>query len=159
MMTRDVPEGAVVLVSACLLGIFCRYDGRCTGDERVLALTRRFRLVPVCPEQLGGLSTPRPSVELRQGRAVCADGRDVTEAFRRGVDQVARIAFLTGARTAILQPRSPSCGVGRIYDGTFSGRLVPGQGMLAACLQQTGVRLFTPEDLAEPHGDVGAVAG
>lgn len=157
MMTRDVPEGAVVLVSACLLGVFCRYDGRCTSDDRVLALTRRFRLVPICPEQLGGLSTPRPPVELRQGRAVCIDGFDVTEAFQRGVEQVAHIASLTGARTAILQPRSPSCGVGLIYDGTFSGRLVPGQGMLATCLEQTGVRLFSPDDLDEAPGEVSAV--
>lgn len=149
MMTREVPDGAVVLVSACLLGVMCRYDGRCTGDDRVRALARRYHFVPVCPEQLGGLPTPREPVELRQGRAVCANGRDVTEAFRRGVEQAARIASLTGATAAILQPRSPMCGARLIHDGTFSGRLVPGHGMMAACLDQIGFRLLTPDDLAD----------
>ncbi len=147
-LNRAFPEdGAVVLVSACLLGVFCRYDGHCVPDGRVLGLAARLRLVPVCPEQLGGLSTPRDPVELRQGRAVCKNGRDVSDAFVRGVGQVLHIGTLTGARAAILQPRSPSCGVTHIYDGTFSGDLVPGQGMLAARLAQAGYRLFEPEDM------------
>lgn len=148
-MTRDVPDGSVVLVSACLLGVFCRYDGRCVTDERVVGLATRVHLVPVCPEQLGGLPTPRDPVELRQGRAVCKNGRDVSEAFARGVGQVLHIGALTGARAAILQPRSPSCGVTEIYDGAFSGVRIPGQGMLAARLAQAGYRLFEPADMVE----------
>lgn len=147
-MTRlPLQTGTPVLVSACLLGLFCRYDGGFGADERLLALARDHVLVPVCPEQMGGLPTPRTAVELWQGRALTRDGLDLTEAFERGVDQVVRIASLTGARAAILQPRSPSCGVGEIYDGTFSGRRVPGDGLLAAALRARGLVLLLPDEL------------
>jgi len=139
-MTRPpLHPGEPVLVSACLLGIHCRYDGRTEVDERVLALAGRHVLVPVCPEQLGGLPTPRDAVEISGGRAVTRSGADLSEAFRLGADQVLRIAALTGARVAILQPRSPSCGAGEIYDGTFSGRRIPGDGILAAGLRGMGL--------------------
>lgn len=149
-MTRDdfTAHGAKpVLVSACLLGLYCRYDGRMECDARVEALAARFTLIPVCPEQLGGLPTPREAVELLQGRAVARGGTDVTEAFARGVEQVTRIARLTGARAAVLQPRSPSCGIGTIYDGTFSGVRIAGHGMLAGRLADEGFLLCTPDDL------------
>jgi uncharacterized protein YbbK (DUF523 family) len=136
-----------VLVSACLLGLFCRYDGRVVSDERVLALARDHLLIPVCPEQMGGLPTPRMAVEMRAGQALTRDGLDLTEMFERGVAQVVGVASLTGARTAILQPRSPSCGVGEIYDGTFSGRLVPGDGLLAAALRSRGLDLVLADEL------------
>lgn len=147
MMTRDMAPGSVMLVSACLVGVLCRFDGRSSLDERVVRLARQYRLVPVCPEQLGGLPTPREPVELQHGRAISADGQDMTDMFRRGVEQVMRIALVTGARGALLQPRSPSCGVRQVYDGTFSGRLIPGRGMLAAALDQAGCRLFSLEDI------------
>lgn len=146
-MTRVIADGVVVLVSACLLGVYCRYNGQCVTDGRVLGLAGRVFCIPVCPEQLGGLPTPREPVEWRQGRALCPSGLDVTEAFERGVSQVLHIAALAGARAAILQPRSPSCGIGRIYDGSFSGRLVPGSGLLAARLKQAGFELYTPDEL------------
>ncbi len=148
-MTRTDLEGCgPILVSACLLGIYCRYDGRCETDERVMALSRDHVLVPVCPEQLGGLPTPRAAVELLDGRAVTRDGADLTEAFERGVGQAMRVAGLTGARVAVLQPRSPSCGRGIIYDGTFSGTRVEGDGVLAQALAARGVALLVPDDLA-----------
>ena len=149
-MTRDdfrPAQGRCILVSACLLGVYCRYDGRMEADERITALADRFTLIPVCPEQLGGLPTPRQPVELLQGKAVTRDGSDLTEAFRRGVEQVVRIARLTGARTAVLQPRSPSCGIGLIYDGTFSGTRIPGHGMLAGRLADEDFLLCTPDGL------------
>jgi uncharacterized protein YbbK (DUF523 family) len=149
-MTRDdfrPGQGRCILVSACLLGVYCRYDGRMEADERVTALADRFTLIPVCPEQLGGLPTPRQPVELLQGKAVARDGSDLTEAFGRGVEQVVRIARLTGARTAVLQPRSPSCGIGLIYDGTFSGTRIPGHGMLAGRLADEDFLLCTPDGL------------
>jgi uncharacterized protein YbbK (DUF523 family) len=149
-MTSDDLRGELrgpVLVSACLLGVYCRYDGRMETDGRVSELASRRLLIPVCPEQLGGLPTPRDAVELNRGRAVTRSGADVTEAFRLGVEQVLRIARLTGARAAVLQPRSPSCGLGVIYDGTFSGVRIPGHGMLAGRLAEEGFLLCTPEDI------------
>lgn len=148
VMTRpDLYEGEPILVSACLLGLHCRYDGRMETDERVAALAGRHVLVPVCPEQLGGLPTPREAVELLAGRAVSRGGADVTAAFELGVAQVERIARLTGAAAAVLQPRSPSCGIGVIYDGTFSSRRIAGDGMLAGRLRDLGLRLLMPDDL------------
>lgn len=140
-------ERGPVLVSACLLGVYCRFDGRMETDGRVSELAARRLVIPVCPEQLGGLPTPRDAVELSRGRALTRSGADVTEAFRRGVEQVLRIARLTGARAAVLQPRSPSCGLGVIYDGTFSGVRIAGHGMLAGRLAEEGFALCTPEDI------------
>lgn len=139
--------GEPVLVSACLLGLYCRYDGRCESDARVMTLAERHILVPVCPEQLGGLPTPRTPVELCQGRALTDNGADLTEAFRRGAAQVETIARLTGARVAVLQPRSPSCGIGIVYDGSFSGTQIAGHGILAEALEKMGLLLFVPGDL------------
>ena len=146
-MTR-IPHGATVLVSACLLGVYCRYNGECLTNNKLLDLARQVTFIPVCPEQLGGLPTPREPVEWVKGRALCPSGLDVTAAFERGVTQVLRIAALTQARFAILQPRSPSCGIDKIYDGSFSGRLIPGHGLLALGLQEAGCILYTPDDLA-----------
>jgi uncharacterized protein YbbK (DUF523 family) len=147
-MTRtDLKGGGPILVSACLLGIYCRYDGRCETDERVMALSKDHILIPVCPEQLGGLPTPRSAVELLDGRAVTRDGADLTEAFERGVQQVLRVARLTGARAAVLQPRSPSCGRGIIYDGTFSGTRIEGDGALTQCLRAQEFLLLAPDEL------------
>lgn len=147
-MTRtDLKGFGPILVSACLLGIYCRYDGRCETDERVMALSQDHVLIPVCPEQLGGLPTPRSAVELLDGRAVTRDGADLTEAFERGVQQVLRVARLTGARAAVLQPRSPSCGRGIVYDGTFSGTRIEGDGALTQCLRAQEFLLLVPDEL------------
>jgi len=151
VMTRpDFRAGERILVSACLLGVYCRYDGRCMGDDRVMALAERHVVIPVCPEQLGGLPTPREPVELRQGRAMTQGGADLTEAFHRGAEQVGRIARLTGARIAVLQPRSPSCGIGEIYDGAFSGTRIPGHGILVEYLAAREFLLLVPDDLDQP---------
>ncbi len=147
-MTRmDLKDRGPVLVSACLLGIFCRYDGRCETDPRVMALAEEHVLIPVCPEQLGGLPTPRAAVELLDGRAMSRDGADLTEAFGRGVEQVLRVAALNGSRAAVLQPRSPSCGRGIIYDGTFSGTRIEGNGALTQALADQGFVLLVPDEL------------
>ncbi|UTF48960.1 DUF523 domain-containing protein [Desulfomicrobium sp. ZS1] len=148
-MTRTDLEGCgPILVSACLLGIYCRYDGRCETDERVMALSQDHVLIPVCPEQLGGLPTPRSAVELLDGRAVTKDGADLTADFERGVQQVLRVAGLTGAQAAVLQPRSPSCGRGIIYDGTFSGTRIEGDGALTKSLRAQGFLLLVPDELS-----------
>jgi uncharacterized protein YbbK (DUF523 family) len=113
-----------------------------------MALSQDHVLIPVCPEQLGGLPTPRSAVELLDGRAVTKDGADVTADFERGVQQVLRVAGLTGAQAAVLQPRSPSCGRGIIYDGTFSGTRIEGDGALTKSLRAQGFLLLVPDELS-----------
>jgi uncharacterized protein YbbK (DUF523 family) len=143
----NFPESGPVLVSACLCGLPCRYDGRLTPLPAALELVRQGRAIPVCPEQLGGLPTPRPAIELRQGRAYDQAGNDLTAAVARGAQAAADLAALADCEAALLKARSPTCGAGRIYDGTFSGKLVPGDGMLAARLRDLGVLLISDEDL------------
>lgn len=144
-----------VLVSACLAGLHTRHDGRASTDERIAALVREGRAIPVCPEQLGGLPTPRRPAEIRGGdgadvlagraRVIDEAGEDVTEAFLRGAEETLRLARLAGAKGVILKARSPSCGAGAIYDGTFSGARRPGDGVTAALLRREGVEVQTEE--------------
>jgi len=136
-----------VLVSACLLGVSCRFDGGAKQDHRVIALAKSVVVVPVCPEQLGGLATPRPRHE-RNGNAVVSEhGVDATAAFERGAREAARIAVLAGCRCAVLKARSPSCGLGRIYDGTFTGVLTDGNGVLVDLLLSEGLSVYTEDDV------------
>lgn len=136
-----------VLISACLLGVRCRYDGAGKAMPRLDELMARCALIPVCPEQLGGLGTPRPPSERRGDRVVSREGADVTAAFRRGAEEACRIAGLCGARLALLKARSPSCGRGIIYDGSFTGRLAAGDGVAAKALLSLGLPVFTEEEL------------
>ena len=137
------------LVSACLLGLPCRYDGAGKPCGAVTSLAEKGAyLVPVCPEQLGGLPTPRtPAERQTDGTVRTADGHDVTENYLRGARMALRLARLLDCRTAILKARSPSCGCGRIYDGSFSGRLTAGWGCAAELLKEAGLRVMTEEDL------------
>ena len=137
-----------MLVSACLLGVRCRYDGGGKALSELAPLMDRFELIPVCPEQLGGLSTPRTPAERRGGRVFDREGLDVTGAFAHGADQACHLARLYGARLALLKARSPSCGSGTIYDGSFTGATVPGDGVAAEALKAMGVRVYSEEDLA-----------
>ncbi len=136
------------LCSACLLGVKCRYDGRAKPDARVIGLARRETLVPVCPEQLGGLPTPRERAERRGDRVVTESGRDVTAAFVAGAELVLQIAKTLDIKQAILKQHSPSCGCGRIYDGTFSGKLIAGDGVTASLLRENNIEVMTEADLA-----------
>ena len=131
-----------LLVSACLLGVNCRYCGDACCSADVLKLKDRFGLIPVCPEQLGGFPTPRPPVELQSGKAVTCTGKDCTEIYQRGAGEALKIAWLFHCRCAILKSKSPSCGCGKIYDGTFSGTLVPGNGITAGLLRKNGIRIL-----------------
>ena len=141
-MENDSP----ILVSACLLGVPCRYDGTGKSDERIVTLAKSRCLIPVCPEQLGGLSTPRPPAERCGTRVLTRDDRDVTAPFLRGAEETLRLARLFSCRIAILKANSPSCGSGQIYDGRFCGRLVPGDGMTAALLKQDGLTALSEKD-------------
>ena len=135
------------VVSACLAGLACRYDGGSNACGVVVALVRAGLAVPACPETLGGLPVPREPCEQRAGRVVGRDGVDRTEAFLRGSRKALAVALAHGCRAAILKSRSPSCGCGRIYDGTFTRTLIPGMGTWARLLQEAGLELYTEENL------------
>ena len=133
-----------LLISACLLGLPCRYDGQSKPlpPDALDRLRAKFDLVPVCPEQLGGLPTPRTPSERREDRVVMRTGADVTAEFRRGAESALAVARLVGAKTALLKARSPSCGKGRIYDGSFSGTLTDGNGVTAEVLLEEGFAVY-----------------
>lgn len=138
-----------VLVSACLLGVPCRYDGQSKRHSLAQELCRRHRVIPVCGEIFGGLPTPRPPAEICGQRVVTREGADVTAAYRRGAEAVLELARLTGAEAAVLKERSPSCGSGAVYDGTFSGTLTAGWGVAAGLLREQGIRVLGESRLEE----------
>ena len=133
----------MILVSACLAGFPCRYDGETKSNDEVCALVCQGLALPVCPEVLGGLPTPRlPSERTPDGvKVLQCDGTDVTAAFRRGADETLSLCRQYGVTRALLKSRSPSCGLGSIYDGTFSGKLRPGNGLTAELLESNGIRV------------------
>lgn len=145
------------LVSACLLGLATRYDGGHNGSAALRKFCRRYRVIPVCPEQLGGLSTPRRPAEIRggdgldvlRGKAAVVDdaGADVTAQFLRGARAALRLAQLYRVEGAILKSGSPSCGSGKIRDGSFSGRCRAGDGVTAALLKEHGIPVFFEKSL------------
>lgn len=132
------------LISACLLGLDCRYDGKNNGlgAEKLAALREKYELIPVCPECYGGLTTPRTPSERRGDTVVSKTGTDVTQQFQKGAQTALSLALLFDVKTAILKENSPSCGCGMIYDGTFTGTLVPGDGVTAELLKKHGVKII-----------------
>lgn len=133
-----------VLISACLMGFECKYSGgsNALSPETLSRLREKYRLIPVCPESAGGLPTPREPSERRDGRVVSRSGRDVTEQYRRGAETALFLAEKYGCRRALMKENSPSCGSATVYDGSFSGRLVPGMGTAAEILEKNGVRVL-----------------
>lgn len=141
----------MIIVSACLAGIECKYDSTSAKDDKVVVLVSQGKAIPVCAEQLGGLTTPRPKAEIVGGngkdvldgkaRVMTQNGKDVTQNFIKGAKEVLKIAKLIHATQAILKSKSPSCGIGKIYDGSFTGKLIPGDGVCATLLRQNGVRM------------------
>jgi len=133
-----------ILVSACLLGVSCRYDGNEKAHEEVLALLNRndIHLIPICPEQWGGMQTPRHPSERIDDKVMNCIGEDVTAYFEKGANEALKVAKLYHCKYAILKERSPSCGKGVIYDGTFSGSFKEGDGMTAQLLTENGIRIF-----------------
>jgi len=137
-----------LLVSACLLGEKCRYDGGSQFSAEAMRLAERYEFVPVCPEVLGGMATPRPPSEILGDRVMAIDGKDVTAQFRIGAQRSLEIARKAGAVKALLKPGSPSCGRGLVHDGLFSGKMVPGNGVTAALLIENGIAVYTELDFA-----------
>ena len=138
-----------LLVSACLLGFDCKYSGgnNALGEEALRALKENWALVPVCPELAGGLTVPRVPSERRGKGVFSREGEDVTEAFEKGAAVACRLCERFCCAAALLKENSPSCGSGTIYDGSFSGTLVPGDGLAAEKLRAHGVALFGESEI------------
>lgn len=132
------------IISACLLGVNCKYDGgnNCLTQEKLNKLKEEYELVPVCPEAYGGLTTPRAPSERIDGKVISKLGTDVTAEYERGAQAALYLAQLFGAELAILKENSPSCGSGTIYDGSFSGVLTAGDGVTAQLLEKHGITVI-----------------
>lgn len=138
---------ATILVSACLFGCDCRYKGDNCKNQDLLELAKRHTLVPVCPEQLGGLSTPRHPAEICGDKVISDVGKDVTGEYQKGAETALYIAKTVGADAAVLKANSPSCGKGVIYDGTFTGQKTAGNGVTAKAFLEAGIPIFTENEI------------
>jgi len=146
----------IILVSACLLGVNCNYKGGNRQSDKVLEHLKDKHFIPICPEIYGGFATPRPDAEIVGGqgekvltgeaKVIEPDGTDVADKFIRGAEEILKIAKLVGATSAILKSRSPSCGCGKTYDGTFTKTLIAGDGVLAALLKLNNIKVLSDED-------------
>lgn len=128
-----------ILVSACLLGENCKYSGGNNKCDEIIELGKRHKLIPVCPECFGGLPIPRVPSEIKNGRVYAKTEEDLTEAFEDGAEKSLYVAEESGCQLAILKERSPSCGFGEIYDGSFSGKTIQGNGITAQLLYEHGI--------------------
>ncbi len=135
------------IVSACLAGVKCRWNGEARPCQKVIELVEQNEAVPVCPELLGGLTIPRIPAEQRNGRVFTKDGKDVTQQFERWAEEALKIAKLINCNEAIVKSKSPSCGCGKIYDGTFSGKLVYGDGVFTKLLKKNNIKVFTEDEI------------
>lgn len=150
-------ESGVILVSACLAGVRCRFDGKSKTIMPIKQLVHDGKAIPVCPEKLGGLKTPRPPAEIRggdgndvlagQAKVFDKTGQDITERFLKGARETLQMARKLGARKAILKSGSPSCGLGLIYNGSFHDKLIQGNGVTAALLVQNKIAVTTEEKI------------
>ena len=140
----------MIFVSGCLVGINCKYDGGNNFDERIFNLVKEGKAIPICPEQLGGLKTPRNPAEIQEKdgirKVVTCEDEDVTNEYIRGAEEVLKLAKELDIKEAILQPRSPSCGKGLIYDGTFSKKKIEGNGITADLLIKNGIDVYMPDE-------------
>lgn len=136
-----------ILVSACLLGVECRYSGDGYFHTQVDELKNKHNLIPICPEQLGGLPTPRNPVEIVDGKALDKEKKDFTKQFQKGAKETLKIANLFECKQAILKCNSPSCGYGIIYDGSFSGKKTKGNGFTAELLSKHGIEILSENDI------------
>ena len=135
------------LCSACLLGIECAWNGKSKYNEKIAELAKTEILIPICPEQLGGLTTPRDPAEIKGEKIFTKKGQEVTEQFIKGAEETLRIAKLLNCKEAILKQKSPSCGCGIIHDGTFSKTLVDGDGITTKILKLNGIKVISEDDL------------
>lgn len=146
----DVPQSKPILISACLLGEPCRYDGNGKKNSALLDSLKDHTLIPVCPEVEGGLSTPRPPAEQSGSKVLRENGEDVSAAFNQGASICCSKAVAADITTAILKSRSPACGCGEVYDGSFTKTLKAGDGVFTKALKSAGIRCFSDEDYLSP---------
>lgn len=139
----------MILVSSCLCGINCKYNGKNNFNSFVFELVNKGLAIPLCAEQLGGLTTPRVPAEIINNKVIDKNGNDVTEQFTNGANTVAEICKTLNIKTAILKSKSPSCGVGKVYDGSFSGKLIDKNGITAQLLINIGIKVFTENQIDE----------
>jgi len=137
----------MIIVSACLAGINCRFDGKNKPNSKIMELVQKGEAIPVCPEVLGGLPAPRDPQEIINDRVITIKGEDVTEQFEKGAKEVLRICKEHGCKKAILKSKSPSCGLGQICDGTFSGKMIEGDGITARLLRENGIEVISSDDI------------
>ncbi len=135
------------ICSACLLGINCRYSGETKLNQKVIELAKKEILIPVCPEQLGGLPTPREACEQKRGKVFTKTGKEMTISFENGAQEVLKIVKLFDIKEAILKKNSPSCGCGKIYNGNFDGTIISGDGVMAKLLKKNGIKVISEEEL------------
>ncbi len=140
---------AKIIISGCLLGCDCRYKGDNCKCEELVALAENHTLIPVCPEQLGGLATPRNPAEIVGDKVISNQGKDVTYEYKKGAETALHIAKINNVDVAVLKANSPSCGKGIIYDGTFTGNKVAGNGIAAEMFLNAGIRVFTENEIDE----------
>lgn len=136
-----------IVVSACLLGENCKYNGGNNYSEKVVQFVSGREVVPVCPERLAGLGIPRTPIEIRVDRIISRDGKDVTTVLNEAVRQILAQLSAEDVECVVLKSRSPTCGVKQIYDGTFTGTLVDGMGVLAKALTDAGYKVLDAEDM------------
>lgn len=136
-----------ILVSACLLGENCKWNGRNNSREHIIKLKEKYNLVPFCAEVLGGLPTPRIPSEIRGNKVINQIELEVTKYFKRGAERTLEIAKNNHCKYAILKDHSPSCGVNKVYDGTFSRQLIDGQGMTAKLLKKNNIKIFADDEV------------
>lgn len=134
-----------VLISACLIGLNCKYNGGNNENSKLVELMKEKDLVPICPEQLGGLKTPRVSAERKQEKVITKEGVDVTKEYQKGAEEVLKLAKKLNIKKAILKSRSPSCGIDEIYDGTFSHTLIKRDGVAAELLKKNGIEVISSD--------------
>ena len=137
----------MILVSACLAGVNCKYDGGNNYNEKIMELVKNGEAILVCPEQLGGLPTPRVPSEIFDNKVITKEGKDVTYEYNRGAKEVLRLCKELNITKAILKANSPSCGCGTIYDGTFTSTKINGNGITAQLLIDNGIEVLTEKDI------------
>lgn len=139
-------EKEKILISACLIGLNCKYDGGNNENSKLVELMKEKDLVPICPEQLGGLKTPRESAERKQEKVITKEGVDVTKEYQKGAEEVLKLAKKLNIKKAILKSRSPSCGIEEIYDGTFSHTLIKKDGVTAELLKKNEIEVISSDE-------------
>ena len=158
----DLPDGIKILTSMCLYGgEAVRYDGKSKAetDPVYIRWKEEGRLIPVCPEVFGGLSVPRPDAQIKDGRVINREGTDVTAEYTKGANEAVRLAKEHGAAFAVMKEKSPSCGSNMIYDGSFTGKMIPGQGLAVRMLREEGIKVFSEEELEEADRYIRQIKG